>query len=124
MIFITNVEKEMLDENVRLGAIHAIDKDVIAKRLLRGYATPIATLEAPGYDRLRSSRSRIAYDPELSKKLLAASGYRREKPVKFTIQTTRGFKPKDYEMIQAIVGMWRKVGIDGGHRGLRDRQAL
>ena len=28
-----------------------------------------------------------------------------------TIQTTRGFKPKDYEMIQAIVGMWRRVGI-------------
>ena len=28
------------------------------------------------------------------------------------IQTTRGFKPKDYEMIQAIVGMWRKVGIE------------
>ena len=32
--------------------------------------------------------------------------------MKFTIQTTRGFKPKDYEMVQAIVGMWRKVGIE------------
>jgi peptide/nickel transport system substrate-binding protein len=32
--------------------------------------------------------------------------------VKFKIQTTRGFKPKDYEMIQAIVGLWRKVGIE------------
>ena len=48
----------------------------------------------------------------MAKKLLAASGYSPEKPVKFKIQTTRGFKPKDYEMIQAIVGMWRKVGID------------
>ena len=48
----------------------------------------------------------------MSKKLLAASGYSPEKPVKFKIQTTRGFKPKDYEMVQAIVGMWRKVGID------------
>ena len=35
-----------------------------------------------------------------------------DNPVKVTIQTTRGFKPKDYEMIQAIVGMWRKVGIE------------
>ena len=52
------------------------------------------------------------YDPELAKSLLAKSGYSPEKPVKFKIQTTRGFKPKDYEMIQAIVGMWRKVGID------------
>ena len=57
-------------------------------------------------------RSRCRYDPEARPKLLAASGYSPEKPVKFTIQTTRGFKPKDYEMIQAIVGMWRKVGID------------
>ena len=57
-------------------------------------------------------RSRSPYDPELAKSLLAKSGYSPEKPVKFKIQTTRGFKPKDYEMIQAIVGMWRKVGID------------
>jgi len=35
-----------------------------------------------------------------------------DNPVKFTIQTTRGFKPKDYEMVQAIVGLWRKVGIE------------
>ena len=111
MIFITNVEKEMLDENVRLGAIHAIDKDLIAKKLLRGYATPIATLEAPGYEAFDPS-IKVAYDPELAKSLLAKSGYSPEKPVKFKIQTTRGFKPKDYEMIQAIVGMWRKVGID------------
>ncbi len=32
--------------------------------------------------------------------------------MKFTIQTTRGYLPKDYETVQAIVGMWRKVGID------------
>ena len=55
---------------------------------------------------------KVPYDPALAAKLLAASGYSRDKPVKFTIQTTRGFKPKDYEMIQAIVGMWRNVGID------------
>ncbi len=111
MIFITNVDKAMLDPNVRLAAIHAIDKASIVKRLLRGYSTAIDTLDAPGYAAFDPS-IKVAYDPEMSKKLLAASGYSPEKPVKFTIQTTRGFKPKDYEMIQAIVGMWRKVGID------------
>ena len=39
-------------------------------------------------------------------------GFSPDNPVRFTIQTTRGFKPKDYEIIQAIVGMWRKVGIE------------
>jgi peptide/nickel transport system substrate-binding protein len=111
MIFITNVEKEMLDENVRQAAVAAIDKDVIAKKLLRGYATPIDTLDAPGYEAYDPT-IKTAYDPEKAKKFLAASGYSPQKPVKFKIQTTRGFKPKDYETVQAIVGMWRKVGIE------------
>src|SRR4029079_4519869 len=55
---------------------------------------------------------KVEYNPDKAKELLAASGYSPDKPVKFTIQTTKGFKPKDYEMIQAIVGMWRKVGIE------------
>jgi peptide/nickel transport system substrate-binding protein len=130
MIFITDIDP-MLDRNVRLAAHHAIDKKAIVERLLKGYGVPIATLEAPGYAAF-DSEIKVAYDPELAKSLLAKSGYSPEKPVKFTIQTTRGFKPKDYEMIQAIVGMWRKVGIDANievyeiakHYELRARHAL
>ena len=77
-------------------------------------------------------RSRWPTIRTLAKSLLAKSGYSPEKPVKFKIQTTRGFKPKDYEMIQAIVGMWRKVGIEATievyeiaqHFELRARHAL
>jgi peptide/nickel transport system substrate-binding protein len=130
MIFITDIEP-MLDRNVRLAAHHAIDKKAIVDRLLKGYGVPIATLEAPGYAAFDSSIT-VAYDPELAKSLLAKSGYSPEKPVTFKIQTTRGFKPKDYEMIQAIVGMWRKVGIEATievyeiaqHYELRARHAL
>src|SRR6202043_1185284 len=110
MIFITDIEP-MLDRNVRLAANHAIDKKAIVEKLLKGYGVPISTLEAPGYAAFDPS-IKVAYDPGLAKSLLAKSGFSPEKPVKFTIQTTRGFKPKDYEMIQAIVGMWRNVGID------------
>ena len=92
-------------------AIMAIDKKAIVERLLRGYGVPIETLEAPEYSAFDPS-IKTPYDPKKATELLAASGFSPEKPVKFTIQTTRGFKPKDYEMIQAIVGMWRKVGID------------
>jgi len=111
MIFITNIDPVMLDKNVRLAACHAVDKAAIVKRLLHGYAVAIDTLEAPEYAAFDPS-IKVAHDPELAKKLLAASGYSTAKPAKFKIQTTRGFKPKDYEMIQAIVGMWRKVGIE------------
>ena len=116
---------------VSLAMIHAIDKESIVDKLLRGYGTVIHTLQAPQYAAYDPSIT-VKYDPELSKNLLAASGYSASKPVKFTIQTTRGFKPKDYEMIQAIVGMWRKVGIQADietyeiakHFELRTRHGL
>jgi peptide/nickel transport system substrate-binding protein len=109
MIFINSDGK--LDKNVRLAAHHAIDKQSIVKRLLRGYGVPIDTLEAPEYEAYDPT-IKVPYNPDLASKLLAAAGFSPQKPFKTTIQTTRGFKPKDYEMIQAIVGMWRKVGIE------------
>ncbi len=110
MIFLNDVGP-MLDKNVRLAAHHAIDKQLIIDRLLRGYGVPLSTLEAPEYAAF-DPNLKFEYNPEKAKQLLAASGFSTDKPVKFKIQTTRGYKPKDYEMIQAIVGMWRRVGID------------
>lgn len=110
MIFLNDIEV-MTDPNVRKAAAHAIDKKLLVDRLLGGYGVPIDTLQTPEYEAYDASIT-VPYDPEKAKELLAASGYGTDNPVKFKIQTTRGFKPKDYEMIQAIVGMWRKVGIE------------
>jgi peptide/nickel transport system substrate-binding protein len=110
MIFFTNVDPVMLDANVRHALVMSVDKKLLVDKLLRGYGVPIDTLEAPEYEAYDAS-IKTQYDPAEAVKRLAASGYSKDKPVKLTIQTTRGFKPKDYEMIQAIVGMWRKVGI-------------
>ena len=110
MIFLNDVEP-MTDRNVRLAAAHAIDKRLLIDRLLSGYGVPIDTLQTPEYAAYDPTIT-VPYDPELAVELLAASGYSPENPVRFTVQTTRGFKPKDYEMIQAIVGLWRRVGIE------------
>jgi peptide/nickel transport system substrate-binding protein len=110
MIFINDVDV-MKDANVRMAMAHAIDKQLIIDRLLSGYGVAIDTLQTPDYSAYDAS-IKVAYDPEKAKELLAASGYGPDNPVKFTIQTTRGFKPKDYEIIQAIVGLWRRVGIE------------
>jgi len=130
MIFVSNRDP-MLDRNVRLAMHHAIDKQSIVDKLLLGYGTPIDTLQAPQYSAFDPSIN-VDYDPALARELLAKSGYSTGNPVKFTIQTTRGFKPKDYEMIEAITGMWRDVGIDANievyeiakHFELRTRHAL
>lgn len=110
MIFLNDIGV-MLDRNVRLAAHHAINKQAIVDRLLRGYGIPIDTLQTPEYDAYDPSIN-VPFDPDRARELLAESGYSPDNPVTFTIQTTRGFKPKDYEMIQAIVGMWRQVGIE------------
>ena len=109
MIFINSDGK--LDKDVRLAAHHAIDKQALVKRLLRGYGVPIDTLEAPEYEAFDPT-IKVGYDPDKASKLLASAGFSPQKPFKTTIQTTRGLKPKDYEMIQAIAGMWRRVGIE------------
>ncbi len=109
MIFINDVDV-MLDPNVRKAMAHAIDKPLIVERLLSGYGVPIDTLQTPEYVAFDPSIT-VEHNPDKARELLAASGYSPDNPVRFTIQTTRGFKPKDYEIIQAIVGLWRQVGI-------------
>ena len=110
MIFLNDIEA-MTDPNVRKAAAYAIDKQTIIDRLLSGYGVKIDTLETPQYDAYDASIV-VPYDEAKAIELLAASGFSPDNPVKFKIQTTKGFKPKDYEMVQAIVGLWRKVGIE------------
>jgi len=110
MVFFNDIEV-MTDPNVRKAAVMAVNKQAIVDRLLSGYGVPIDTLQAPGYSAFDESVS-TPYDPDGAKALLAESGYSTDNPVRFKIQTTRGFKPKDYEIIQAIVGLWRRVGIE------------
>jgi peptide/nickel transport system substrate-binding protein len=110
MIFLTNVEP-MLDKNLRLALHHAIDKKALVDKLLRGYGAPIDTLEAPQYAAYDPT-IKIGYDLAKAQQLMAATPYSAKNPCRFAIQTTRGFKPKDYECIEAVVGMWRKIGVE------------
>jgi peptide/nickel transport system substrate-binding protein len=110
MIFLNDIDV-MTDPNVRMAAALAIDKQTIIDRLLSGYGVKIDTLQTPEYEAYDASIT-VPYNEAKAIELLAASGYGPDNPVKFKIQTTKGFKPKDYEMIQAIVGLWRKVGIE------------
>ncbi len=79
MIFISNTTPAMLDRNVRLGAIHAIDKDAIIKRLLRGYGVPLATLEAPEYEAYDPA-IKVAYDPAKRPRISRRAATRRKSP--------------------------------------------
>ncbi len=109
LIFINDIGV-MKDRNVRLATHHAIDKQKLVDELLNGYGVPIDTLQTPEYTAFDPD-TKVGYDPEKAIEYLKKSGYNKDNPVIFTVQTTRGYKPKDYDMIQAIVAMWREVGI-------------
>lgn len=105
------------DRNVRLAAHHAIDKATLSKAFFNGMVSPISTFSGPGTPAYPQGFN-IEYSQEKARKLLAASGFSPEKPVKVRFITTIGGGPSDFDIARAIVQMWRKVGIDADLRAV------
>ena len=99
------------DRNVRLAAHHAIDKAALSKAFYAGSAVPLSIPVSPGSAGYLDSY-KFAYDPELSKRLLAQSGFSAAKPARIKFASTNGHFPSDYDMARAIQQMWKKVGIE------------
>lgn len=98
-------------EEVRLAAHHAIDKKAISAALFAGKAMPIdvpAAHGTPGYP----EDFHFPYDPAKAAELLKAAGFSPSQPAKIGFNCLRGISPNDYETAQAIVAMWKKVGIE------------
>ena len=94
---------------VRQAIDHAIDRDAICNKLLRGMGKPIGQISSPvtfGYD---PSIPATKYDPALSKKLLKEAGYNGEKIV-FQFPTNRWAFAT--EVAQAIAGYMQAVGVN------------
>ena len=99
------------DQNIRLAAHHAIDKQALSRAFYAGAAVPLSVLGVPGSPGYLDDYT-FAFDPELSKQLLAKSGYSLDKPAKIRMASTNGQFPSDYDIARAIVAMWKKVGIE------------
>ena len=99
------------DENVRLAAHHAIDKDALAKAFYAGAAVPLSVVATPGTPAFLPD-FHFKHDPELARSLLAKSGFAPDKPVKIGFASTNGQFPSDYDIARAIVQMWKRVGIE------------
>ncbi len=99
---------QLANLKLRQAIDHAIDRDAIATKLLRGLGKPVGQIPAPvlfGYD---PSVAPTRYDPELAKKLVAESGYKGEKIV-FQYPNNRWAFAE--EVAQAVGGYLKTVGI-------------
>ena len=99
------------DENVRLAAHHAIDKQGLSRAFYNGAAVALSMVSTPGTPAFDSSY-KFAYDPKKAIEYLAKAGFGPSKPAKIKLATTNGQFPSDYEIARAIAAMWKKVGID------------
>lgn len=98
------------DRNVRLAMHHAIDKKLLSKAFFGGNAIPLSMWEGPG-ELSHDPDFEFAYDPAKARALLAQSGYGPDKPLTIPFSTSKGVFLADYDIAQAIVQMWGKVGI-------------
>ncbi|MDB9857496.1 ABC transporter substrate-binding protein [Pelagimonas varians] len=97
------------DVRVRQAFYHAIDAVAISARIMRGQATPSALMLAPSLFSGSGAFERLAYDPELSKQLLADAGY----PDGFEIQLDcpNDRYVNDEAICQAVAAMMARAGI-------------
>lgn len=100
--------KPFADKRVRQAMNHAIDTDLIIKRLVKDKAyraTSWLPLSSPSFDK---SVKPYAFDPEKAKKLLAEAGY----PNGFEFEwTTSQNESWGLPIVEAVIPMLDKVGI-------------
>jgi peptide/nickel transport system substrate-binding protein len=98
------------DVRVRRAFYQAIDEDAIAKKVMRGAATPSGLMVAPsvnGWD--KALNDRYPYDPQEAKRLLNEAGYPNGFSVGMNCPNDRYVN--DEQICQAVVAMLAKIGV-------------
>jgi peptide/nickel transport system substrate-binding protein len=86
-----------------------IDRDLIVKELWRGRGIVPSSQIAKGDNHFDTSLPPLPYNPKEARERLKKSGYKGEEIV---IETTSGYTANDKPMSEAIVAMWRDVGVN------------
>jgi peptide/nickel transport system substrate-binding protein len=86
-----------------------IDRDIIVKELWRGRGIVPNSQIAKGDNHYDASLPPLAYNPRDARERLKKSGYKGEEVV---IETTSGYLANDKPMAEAIVAMWRDIGVN------------
>jgi peptide/nickel transport system substrate-binding protein len=106
-----NNNKALADKRVRQAMNYAVNKEVLIKDILGGYAFPNVGAMFPinpGFDRALKP---YPYDPQQAKRLLAAAGYQNGFDVTFTFAPGIEGSLKTAEIVQSIASDLGSVGI-------------
>ena len=98
------------DQRVRQAVYQAIDIDTIAGKVMRGLARPTGAMVAEGIrGHTAAMETRLAYNPEAARKLLAEAGYAEGFEAGFNCPNDR--YTNDAEICQAVAANLARVGI-------------
>jgi peptide/nickel transport system substrate-binding protein len=109
-VLAVNSKRPPLDNPLVKQALSlAIDREVIVKELWRGRGIVPSGPIAKGDNHFDPKLAPLAYDPREAKARLQKAGYKNEEIV---LETTVGYVANDKPMAEAIIAMWREVGVN------------
>jgi peptide/nickel transport system substrate-binding protein len=97
------------DPRVRKALSLAINREVIAKRVMEGSATPASQMMPPQYPTASRSLKPDAYDPAKAQALLKEAGW--GEGFRIVLHATGDRYPNDSSVAQAIAQMWSRIGL-------------
>ena len=109
-VLAVNSKRPPLDNPlVKQALALGIDRELIVKELWRGRGIVPSGPVAKGDNHFDASLPPLAYQPAQARDRLKKAGYKGEEIV---IQTTSGYTANDKPMSEAIVAMWRDIGVN------------
>jgi peptide/nickel transport system substrate-binding protein len=100
----------LADKRMRQAINYALNKDELAQSLYSGYAVPAeGQILTPGHFGYNPNVKAYPYDPEKAKQLIQEAGYNGEE-IEFVGEAGRWLKDK--ELIEAVAGQLRAVGLN------------
>jgi peptide/nickel transport system substrate-binding protein len=109
-VLAVNSKRPPLDNPLVKQALSlGIDRALIVKELWRGRGIVPSGPIAKGDNHFDASLPPLAYNPNEARERLKKAGYKNEEII---IETTVGYVANDKPMAEAIVAMWRDIGVN------------
>jgi peptide/nickel transport system substrate-binding protein len=109
-VLAVNSKRPPLDNPLVKQALSlAIDRDIIVKELWHGRGIVPSGPIAKGDNHFETALPPLAFNPKEARERLKKSGYKNEEIV---IETTVGYVANDKPMAEAVIAMWRDVGVN------------
>ena len=109
-VLAVNSERPPLDNPlVKQALALGVDRELIVKELWRGRGIVPSGPIAKGDNHFDASLPPLAYNPAQARERLKKAGYKGEEIV---IETAPGYTANDKPMSEAVVAMWRDIGVN------------